>query len=99
MTAMSDRTGGRLLQAHKIGGVDEIQWTEVEVGDLTLTVASAALRGSLDDRTGVRLPVSYQETIQICRELGCVAPTQAMADAMFAQAKAQLTFVPLVRTA
>lgn len=98
-TNMSMRTGGLLMKAFSNGSIEEIQWTEVTVGDLVVTVASDALKAELAGRPGVRLPASHAETVTICRELGCVPPTLAIADAMFAQAQAQLNFVPLVRTA
>jgi hypothetical protein len=87
------------MKALSEGSAEEITWTEITLDGLILTVAADAMKGELGGRSGVRLPVSYYETVQACRSLGCVAPTQAMADAMFAQAKAQLQFVPLVRTA
>lgn len=92
------KTGGLLLKAFRENSVEGIQWVEIKLDDMILTVASDALKASLGDLPGVRLPVSYHETIEICRALGCIAPTQAMADAMFAQASYQLTLVPLVRT-
>lgn len=98
-TKTSTKTGGLLMKAFSSGAIDPIRWTEVTVGDLVVTVASDALKAELAGRPGVRLPATHAETVAICRELGCVPPTQAIADAMFAQAKAQLNFVPLVRTA
>jgi hypothetical protein len=88
-----------LLAAFQAKQTEEICWTEIKVGDLLVTVAEDAMKAPLGGRAGVRLPVSYAEAMAICRELECVAPTQEIADAMFAQAKAQLNFVPLVRTA
>jgi hypothetical protein len=95
----SSKSAGLLLAAFRAGQTEEIAWTEVTVGDLVITVAADAMKACLNDRTSVRLPVSYADTIAICRELGCVAPTQAMCDAMFAQARSQLALVALVRTA
>jgi N-acetylmuramoyl-L-alanine amidase len=95
----SSRSGGLLLAAFRAGQTEEINWTEVTVGDLVITVAADAMKATLNGRSGVRLPVSYADTVTICRELGCVAPTQAMCDAMFAQARSQLALVALVRTA
>ena len=66
---------------------------------LVVTVASDAMKARLNDKTGVRLPVSYEEAVTICAELECISPTQRICDAMFQQAKAQLTAVPLVLTA
>lgn len=97
--APNAKTGGLLLQAFYNGEVDDIFWVDVKVGDLIVTVASDALKTTLNDRAHVRLPATYKETIEICRELECLAPTQAICDAMFGQAKSQLNFVPLVFTA
>ncbi|MEO7329013.1 MAG: hypothetical protein ABI193_10570, partial [Minicystis sp.] len=95
----STKTGGMLLAAFRAGQTEEITWIDLSVGDLTVTVAADAMKGPVADRAGVRLPVSYAEAVLLCRELGCISPTQAIADAMFARADSQLTFVPLVRTA
>lgn len=97
--APNAKTGGLLLQAYRNGETEEIRWVDVKLGDLIITVASDALKAPLNDRGFVRLPVSYRETIEICRDLECIAPTQAICDAMFAQAKSQLNLVPLVMTA
>ncbi len=97
--APSAKTGGLLLRAYQDGATEEIRWVDVTLGDLIITVASDAMKAPLNHRGFVRLPVTYKETIEICRDLECIAPTQAMCDAMFAQAKSQLNFVPLVRTA
>jgi GH25 family lysozyme M1 (1,4-beta-N-acetylmuramidase) len=93
------KVGGLLIEAFRAGKTKEIVWTEVTVDDLVITVASDAMKADVGARAGVRLPVSYQETISICAALGCVAPTQAMCDAMFAQARAQLGFVALQTSA
>jgi hypothetical protein len=97
--APSAKTGGLLLQAYQNGETEEIRWVDVTLGDLIISVASDAMKAPLNDRGFVRLPVTYKETIEICRDLECIAPTQAICDAMFAHAKSQLNFVPLVRTA
>src|SRR5215213_1158756 len=97
-TPACSKTGGLLLSAFRAGQTEEIRWVEVQVGDLVITVAEDAMKAPLGDQKGVRLPVSYAEAVAICRELGCIPPTQAMCDAMFSQAKAKLHFVPLVRT-
>ena len=93
------RAGGLLLRAFEAGTTEEITWVDVTVGDLVITVASDAMKAPLADRAAVRLPVSYAEAVTICQALECVAPTQPICDAVFAQAKAQLDFVPLVLTA
>lgn len=95
----TDKTGGLLFRALEEGSAEDIAWTEITLDGLILTVAADAMKGSLSGKSGVRLPVSYRETVMACRRLGCVAPTEAMANAMFAQARPQTSFVPLVRTA
>lgn len=95
----ASRSGGLLVNAFNAGALEEIHWVDVTVGDLIVTVASDALKAKVNDREHVRLPVSYKETVSLCRSLGCVPPTKAIADAMFAQAKVQCNFVGLVRTA
>jgi len=93
------KTGGLLLKAFEEGKTDAITWIDVKVGNLVITVASDAMKATVDGRSGVRLPVSYDETVTICRAMDCVAPTQAMCDAIFAQAKPETSLVALVRTA
>jgi hypothetical protein len=89
-----DDAGGLLLAAFQAGEVD-IQWTNVTVDDLIVTVASDAMKATINGRAGVRLPVTYKEAVVICAALGCVSPTQRICDAMFAQAKAQVNAVEL----
>lgn len=96
--APNAKVGGLLLRAFEDGKTEEIRWVDVTVGDIVITVASDAMKGPLNDQM-VRLPVSYRETILLCRQLDCIAPTQAMCDAMFAQAKSQTLAVPLVMQA
>jgi hypothetical protein len=95
-SAPGSRTGGLLLAAFQAGKTDPIEWVEVTVGDLIVSVARDAMKAPLGARKGVRLPVTYSEAVTICRALDCVSPTEAICDAMFEQAKPQLTLVPLV---
>jgi len=95
----TSKAGGLLLAAFRAGTTEPINWVDITVGDLVVTVASDAMKATVGGRAGVRLPVSYRETIEICRELDCVAPTQSICDAIFSQARSPLNFVPLVRTA
>ncbi len=90
---------GMLLDAFHNGHTLPLHWTEVTVGPLVVTVAADAMKAPLGEHAAVRLPVSYAETIEICRALDCLPPTKAICDAMFAQARAQLHYVGLVRTA
>lgn len=89
---------GLLLSAFREGKTDEITWADVTVGDLVVQVASDAMKATVNGQPGVRLPVSYEDAVALCAELDCVSPTQAMCDAMFAQAKAQLNYAPLPAT-
>lgn len=89
-------SGGLLAAAFEAGRTAPLQWVEVTVGALIVTVASDAMKAPLLGREWVRLPVSYRESIGICRALDCVAPTRPICDAMFSQAKARLDHVGLV---
>jgi len=97
--ALTAKAGGLLLEAFNAGATEPITWVDVTVGDLVVTVASDAMKAALGDRPGVRLPVSYEEAVVICKQLECVAPTQPICDAVFAQARAQLCCVALVHVA
>ncbi len=96
---VSTKTAGLLLAAFRAGQTEALTWVDLPVGDLTVTVAADAMKAPLAGRAGVRLPVSYAEAVILCRELECVSPTQAIADAMFAKAASQLSYVGLVLTA
>lgn len=90
--------GRLLLGAFEAGQTLPLAWVEITVGPLVVTVAADAMQAPLLDRPAVRLPVTYRDTIPVCRALGCIAPTKGIADAMFAQARARLHYVGLVRT-
>jgi hypothetical protein len=90
------KTGGLLLAAFQAGKTEPLEWVQVTVGHLVVTVSRDAMKAQLGDRKGVRLPVSYAEAVEICRALDCVSPTEAICNAMFEQAKVQLGCVPLV---
>jgi hypothetical protein len=94
-----ETAGGRLLSAFKAGKTEALTWIEVTVGDLVVTVACDAMKGPLGPLERIRLPVTYNESLLICKDLGCVAPNKRIADAMYAQAKAQLNYVGLYRSA
>lgn len=98
MTPGNEKAGGLLLAAFRAGTTEPLSWVDIPCGDLIITVAQDAMKGPVRDQTGVRLPVTYAEAVELCREMNCVSPTKEMADAMFAHAL-QLNFVPLVRTA
>lgn len=95
----TEKAAGLLLAAFRAGKTEPLTWIDIPCGDLVITVSKDAMKGPVRDKTGVRLPVTYREAVEICHDIDCVAPTKEMADAMFALANSQLTFVPLVRTA
>jgi hypothetical protein len=93
--------GGLLLAAVEAGEHEPVTWTEIDAAPgLRITVATDALKASIpESERPVRLPVSYAETITICRLLRCIPPTVAMSDAIFRAAAARPSPVPLVRNA
>lgn len=95
----NEKAAGLLLAAFRAGQTEPLTWIDIPCGDLVITVSKDAMKGPVRDKTGVRLPVTYREAVEICHNIDCVAPTKEMADAMFALANSQLNFVPLVRTA
>jgi hypothetical protein len=94
-------SGGLLLAAVERGDIVPPTWAPVDLGGgLVVQVATDALRATLPDAdTPLRLPASYRETIQICRSLGCVAPTARISDATWQSAGAKIQPRPLVFTA
>jgi hypothetical protein len=97
--APGSKAGGLLTAAFQGGLLDEITWVDVTVNDIVVTVASDAVKAPLGDVPGVRLPLTYTETIAICKAMGCVTPSLLICEAMLAQAKAKLLAVGLVQTA
>ena len=77
-----------MLAATERGELAEIQWTEVDVGGgLRVTVSNDALKARIPEvERPIRLPASYTETIAVCKSLGCLPPTQAVSDAIWAAA-------------
>jgi hypothetical protein len=93
---LNAKVGGLLLDAFREGTTEEIDWSDVRVDDIIVTAACDAMKARINGVLGVRLPVTYEEAVTICAELDCVSPTQRMCDAMYTQAKAQLSAIPLV---
>jgi hypothetical protein len=81
-------SSGLLLAAAERGELDTIQWTEIDAGGgLLVTVSNDALKAKIPEvERPIRLPASYAETIEICKALGCLPPTQAVSDAIWAAA-------------
>lgn len=91
----TSRAGGLLLLAVTSGRHEAIQWAEIPIGGVIVSVATDAIGVVLEDGPRVRLPASYEETIQICRTLECIAPTMVISDAIYAAAKVRPIPVPL----
>ena len=81
-------SGGLLLAAAERGELDVVQWTEIDAGNgLRVTVSNDALKARIPEvERPIRLPASYAATIVICRALGCLPPTAAVSDAVWAAA-------------
>ena len=60
------------MPALKSGAYEQIHWTAVPMGDLTLTVATDCLRAPVGDTT-YRLTVGWPATIEACTDL-CRSP-------------------------
>jgi hypothetical protein len=79
-------SGGLLARAFADGCVAPIEWVDVELDGLRITVASDAVSAVVDDEL-LRLPVSYQEQVEICRANDWVSPWLELCAAMVKQAK------------
>jgi hypothetical protein len=90
---------GLLMKAYKAKKIDPFKWFDLKVGKLTVKVATDAFKSTADGQPGVRLPVSYNETIAICKENDWVAPTKTIADAMYDGSKVTLVAHRLPPTA
>lgn len=101
MSTTSRSSGGLLLAAVLAGEHVPPTWAELDLpGGLTVCVATDALRALIPESdTPLRLPASYAETIAICRELGCLPPTAAISDAVWAAAAVRVAPRGLVVTA
>src|SRR5262245_63045375 len=91
---LSQKVGGLLVKAVLTNQHDPITWADVTLDDLIITVATDAIKASVEGHT-LRLPVTYTEVVTICKHLGCIAPTVAISDAIFAQARVKIAPVPL----
>ncbi len=99
MTTTFRPAGGLLLEAARAGNLAPVRWTAIDAGrGLTITVSTDALKASIpESERPIRLPVSYAETIEICRLFGAIPPTVAFSDAIWKAAAARAQPVGLVR--
>jgi hypothetical protein len=93
-------SGGLLLAAAERDELGPIQWTEIDAGGgLVVTVSNDALKARIPEvERPIRLPASYADTIVICKALGCLPPTAALSDAIWAAAAVIVPPHALVRT-
>lgn len=98
-TVRSGAAGGLLLRAIREDKHEPIQWVDLPVGDLIVTIARDAVAARVGEST-LRLPVSYADTVEACHILGCVAPTKEIVDAAYEASTrdGRLVFHGLVRT-
>lgn len=91
-------SGGVLRAAAEAGTLEPITWAQVDVGDgLTIVVSTDALKALIPEvEHPIRLPVSYKESIEICRANRWLVPTQPFSDAIWRKAQARIQPVGLV---
>jgi len=85
------KAGHRLLKAVREGDFEAPTWVEIPwaATNSTLRVSSDALRASADGKLQ-RLPVTWRETMEICRRLDCVPLTAEISDLIWSQATVKL---------
>jgi len=87
----SDSAVGVMAQAVRDGAFTQPGFSDVQMGDLTLSVGNDALK-----KDGLRLMVSWPETVEIAKSHGWIAPSKAIADAIYAAAPVKTAFHSLV---
>ena len=97
-TLRQGEAGGYLLRALRDGIHELIEWVDVTVGDLVVSMARDAVRARAGS-VPLRFPVSYADTVEACRLLGCIAPTKEIVDAAYAESNkaGRLVFHGLVK--
>lgn len=90
----SMKCAGLLRKAVELGEFERPVWKEVKLGDLTVSVGAHALRANVGGRL-LRLPVSYQDVIVICNELGWIPPTADLSDAIWESATVKIGPIPM----
>jgi hypothetical protein len=87
-------SGGLLRKAVLAGQFEAPVWVRVEWDGLELQVGAHALRAKVGDAL-LRLPVSWQDTVAICKALDWCPPTSAISDAIWKAATVRVAPVPL----
>lgn len=89
--AGDDSAVGVMAQAVRDGAFTEPAFVDVPMGDLTLSVGTDTLK-----KDGLRLMVSWPETIEIAKTYDWIAPSKKIADAVYAAAPTKTSFHSLV---
>lgn len=76
-TPDSTSSGGLLARAFTAGAVAQIDWVDVELDGLRISVAADAARAPIDGEL-LRLPISYEEQVAVCRANAWVSPWLAL---------------------
>lgn len=87
-------SGGLLRKAVESGQFEAPVWVEVEWDGLVLQVGAHALRAKVGEAL-LRLPVSWKDTVAICKQLGWCPPTSAISDAVWKAATVRVAPVPM----
>lgn len=85
------------MAAFEDGRFAPLEWAEIQVDDVIVSVATDAMRGEVDG-AWLRLPVSYLEALTILRALDCISPTLEMCIAMHRASKHHPQYVGLWKT-
>lgn len=96
---LAGSAGGLLLQAIKDDKHEPIQWVHLHVGPLVVQMARDAVAAKVGGQV-IRLPMSYADTVEACKLLGCIVPTKEIVDAAYEQSSrdGRLVFHGLVRS-
>ncbi len=88
---LADSAVGVMAQAVRDGAFTQPAFVDVPLGDLTISVGTDMLK-----KDGLRLMVSWPETIEIAKGRGWIAPSKKIADAIYAAAPTHTAFHSLV---
>lgn len=87
----TDSAVGVMAQAVRDGAFTQPAFVDVPLGDLMISVGADMLK-----KDGLRLMVSWPETIELAKARGWIAPSKKIADAIYAAAPVKTVFHSLV---
>ena len=87
-------SGGLLAAAVEAGQFEEPTWIEIEWDGLLVEVGAHALRARVGEKI-LRLPVTWLDTLAICKRLDWCPPTAPLVDAVWAAATVRVAPVPM----